>query len=84
MSAIEKVLHNGKQNELDGKQLPHPTAYTSTARGLQSPHKPRDQEEQVMVQVQLDSVELSASPEDLLKPTQASSAFPVFVQHITW
>ena len=36
-----------------------------------------------MIQVEPDSVHLSTPPpEDLLEPIQASSAFPVFVQHM--
>ena len=35
-----------------------------------------------MLEAQQDSVQLSAPPENLLGPTQAPSAFPVFVQHM--
>lgn len=40
------------------------------------------QEELEMVQVQWANVLASVSPEDLICPTQASSAFPIFVQHM--
>ena len=60
---------SGKQTRLEGKLLPCPAC-----RGLK--------EQEGTAQVQQVNVQPSAPPENLLGPTQAPSAFPVFVQHM--
>lgn len=42
----------------------------------------RGLELQETIQAPQDSVQQSTPPEDLLRPTQAPSAFPVFVKHM--
>ena len=71
-----------KEDRLEGKVLPHPAPPTFSTRCPKHLSETRGREEQEVAQVQEVNVHLSAPPEDLRGPTQASSAFPVFVQHV--
>lgn len=84
VSETGNLLHDesGKQTRVEGKWPPQPAPRTFIAGGQEHPCEIRDLEEQEMTQVKWDSVCWSVPPEDLRGITHASSAFPVFAQHM--
>jgi len=73
----------GKENRLEGEVPPCPAPRTFTTRCCpKCPSETRGPEKQEVPQAPRVNVQPGASPEDLIGPTQAPTAFPVFVQYM--